>query len=405
VSPATLAVGQSGGPTPVINASLAGVLDYAVERGRWPAVLGLRHGIEGALRDETIRLDGLTGAQRDALAATPAAALGSCRRRVDGDDYDRILKTFRRHDVRWFCYVGGNDSMDTCHRLQERAAADGYDLAVFGVPKTIDNDLVETDHCPGFGSAARYWAITTQEVTLDLAAMRTYDRVLVLETMGRNAGWLAASTAILKRDEHDGPHVLLTPERSFDAEAFLARVESVLSRLGYCVVAASETTRDAAGEFVASSRSGVDRFGHPIVSAVAETLAQLVTAKLGVKARANKPGTGQRTSVAHVSPVDREEARQAGRVAAEHLASGASGAMVSLVRANLGDYRCDYGVVPLARVANRERALPSNFLSPDGFAVTPEYVSYARPLIGEPPPGLFRFPPPKMPAGVGNPPR
>ena len=156
----------------MINASLAGVLDYAGQTGRFPAVLGLRHGIEGALHDETLRLDGLSVDQRDALAATPAAALGSCRRKLQGDDYDRILETFRRHDVRWFCYVGGNDSMDTCHRLQERAVALGYDLAVFGVPKTIDNDLVETDHCPGFGSAARYWATTTPEVTLDLAAMR-----------------------------------------------------------------------------------------------------------------------------------------------------------------------------------------------------------------------------------------
>lgn len=397
MSPATLAVGQSGGPTPVINASLAGILDYAGETGHFPSVLGLRHGIEGALHDDSIRLDGLSAGERDALAATPAASLGSCRRKLDGDDYDRILETFRRHDVRWFCYVGGNDSMDTCHRLQTHAAAEGYDLAVFGVPKTIDNDLVETDHCPGFGSAARFWATTTPEVTLDLAAMRTYDRVLVLEAMGRNAGWLAASTAILKRDEHDGPHVLLTPERAFDAGTFLARVESVLSRLGYCVVAASETIRDATGEFVASSRSGVDRFGHPIVTAVAETLAQLVTAELGVKARANKPGTGQRTSVAHVSPLDREEARQAGRVAAERLAGGASGGMVSLRRPDMGAYRCDYGVVPLARVANRERALPPAFLSPDGFDVAPAYVRYALPLIGEPPPGLFRFLPADRP--------
>jgi 6-phosphofructokinase 1 len=391
MSPATLAIGQSGGPTPVVNASLAGVLDYAAETGRFPAVLGLRHGIEGALADETIALDRLTLAERDALAETPAAALGSCRRKLGRDDYARILETFRRHDVRWFCYVGGNDSMDTCHRLQTQANAEGYDLAVFGVPKTIDNDLVETDHCPGFGSAARFWATITPEVTADLAAMRTYDRVLVVECMGRNAGWLAASTAILKRDERDGPHVLLTPERAFDAPAFLARVDAALSRVGYCVVAATETIRDSRGEFVARSHSGVDRFGHAIVTAVGETVAQLVATELGVKARANKPGTGQRTSVAHVSAVDRTEARRAGWVAARHLADGGSGGMVSLLRPEMGAYRCDYGVVPLERVANRERPLPESFLSPDGFAVTQAYVRYARPLIGEPPAALFRF--------------
>ena len=393
MSPATLVVGQSGGPTPVINASLAGVLDEAARSRRFPAVAGLRHGIEGALAGALVPLDGLSADDREALARTPAAALGSCRRKVEPDDYARILDTFARHDVRWFCYVGGNDSMDTCHRLAARAAASGYDLAVFGVPKTIDNDLVGTDHCPGFGSTARFWAITTQEATLDLAAMRTYDRVLVLECMGRNAGWLAASTAIYKQDDRDGPHVLLTPERAFDAAAFLALVDAALSRAGYCVVAASETIRDASGAYVALQQAGADRFGHPIVTAVGEALAQLVARELGVKARANKPGTLQRTSAAHVSPIDRAEAREAGREAARRLGRGESGGMVSLVRAqpDLGAYRCEYGVVPLAEVANRERTLPDTFLAPDGCGVTPAFVAYATPLLGDPPVPPFRL--------------
>jgi 6-phosphofructokinase 1 len=391
VTKPTLVVAQSGGPTPVINASVAGVLGAAARTGRFPAVAGLRHGIEGGLADAVVPLDGLSAGDLDALARTPAAALGSCRRRLGPEDYARVIETFRRHDVRWFCYVGGNDSMDTGHKLAAHAADRGYDLAVFGVPKTIDNDLVETDHCPGYGSAARYWAVTTQEVSLDLAAMRTYDRVVVLECMGRNAGWLAAATTIYKRDERDGPHVLLTPERPFEPGAFLAQVDATLTRVGYCVVAASETIRDASGEYVAQTRAGADRFGHPIVTAAGEALAQLVAGRLGVKARTVKPGTIQRASAAHVSPVDRVEARRAGEAAANRLSRGERGAMVTLLRPESGAYRCEYGVVSLERVANRERALPPDFLVPDGTGVTPEFVAYARPLLGDPPAPHYRL--------------
>jgi 6-phosphofructokinase 1 len=281
--------------------------------------------------------------------------------------------------------------MDTCARLRRAAEAAGHDLAVYGVPKTIDNDLVETDHCPGYGSAARYWATATQEATLDLAAMRTYDRVLVLECAGRNAGWLAAATALYKRDDRDGPHVLLIPERPFQEDVFLGRVEETLARVGYCVVAASETIRDGAGEYVAQSRGGADRFGHTVVTAVGETLAHLVTARLGVKARANKPGTLQRTSVAHVSPVDRAEAHEAGRQAVRRLRRGESGRMVTLVRPQMGEYLCEFGAVALEQVANRERRMPHNYSSPAGTGVTEAFVRYAAPLLGPAPPVPFRL--------------
>jgi 6-phosphofructokinase 1 len=383
-----LLVGQSGGPTPVINASLAGILDAAED---FPEVWGLRHGVEGALSGDLVRLDTLSAAQRDALARTPSAALGSCRHSVSADDLERALATFRRHDVRWFCYTGGNDSMDTCRRLEQAAAAEGYELLVFGVPKTIDNDLVGTDHCPGYGSAARYWAIATQEATHDLAAMRTYDRVLVLECMGRNAGWLAAASALLKRDERDGPHVILAPERPLEEHAFLAAVESALGDVGYCVVVASETVRDRAGSYIAETRAGADRFGHPIVTALGETLARLVSERLQVKARANKPGTLQRSSAAHVSPVDRAEARDAGREAARRLARGESGGMVSLLRPELGPYRCAFGVAPLAEVANQERIMPDHYLPRDGWGIAPAFASYATPLLGPLPEPLLRL--------------
>ena len=389
--PAKLLLGQSGGPTPVINASLAGLIEAAQETGAFPEVWGLRHGIEGALGEAMVRLDQLGAGELDRLARTPAAALGSCRHMLRADDYGRVVGFFRRHEVRWFCYLGGNDSMDTCHQLACAAQDQGYDLAVFGVPKTIDNDLVETDHCPGYGSAARYWAIVTQEATLDLAAMRTYDRVLVLECMGRNAGWLAAATALFKSRESDGPHVLLTPEHPFQEDAFLSRVEATVGRVGYCVVAASETVRDATGEYVARARGGEDRFGHQIVTAVGETLAQLVGDRLGVKARACKPGTLQRTSVAHTSPIDRDEAREAGRAAARWLAAGRTGEMVTLQREDGDSYRCTFGTAPLEAIANRERQMPAAFFAGGEACVSAAFRAYALPLLGPASEPLFQL--------------
>ncbi len=387
-----LLVGQSGGPTAVLNASLAGVIEAAQASGAFARILGLRHGIEGALAGPTgdvVSLDCLGEAELEALAATPAAALGSCRHKLEPNDYERILDCFRAHEVRWFCYIGGNDSMDTCHRLARLAEQAGYDLAVFGVPKTIDNDLMETDHCPGYGSAARFWAVTAQEASVDLASMRTYDRVLILECMGRNAGWLTAATAIYRRDERTGPHLLLPPERPFEEQRFLASVERILSRVGYCVVAAAETLRNGHGQLMAQSPAGADRFGHPLVMGTGEVLARHVMAGLGVKARVNKPGTLQRSSVAHVSPVDRAEARRAGQEAARRLARGERGGMVTLQRAELGEYRCEFGVAPLEQVANRERKLPAGYLAEDGSDVTAAFRAYAAPLLGPAPRPLF----------------
>ncbi|HET7769739.1 MAG TPA: diphosphate--fructose-6-phosphate 1-phosphotransferase [Chloroflexota bacterium] len=382
----TLLVGQSGGPTPVINASLAGVIEGA--RGRFRRILGLRHGIEGALAGQTVDLTELADADLRALRRTPAAALGSCRHKLDAAGIQSVVSLLRSENVRAFAYIGGNDSMDTCARLGRAASESGWPLAVYGVPKTIDNDLVGTDHCPGYGSAARYWAISTQEATRDLAAMRTYDRVLILECAGRNAGWLAASTALYRRGECDGPHVLLVPERSFNRDAFLSAVEEAVGRVGYCVVAAAETIRDAGGAFVAQSVSGTDRFGHAIVTAVGETLAQLVGRELQLKARANKPGTFQRTSMAYASPVDQEEAFQAGRAAVERLADKESGRMVAFARRTAEPYACDLASVALDDVANSERRVPDDFLLEEDGVVTglaDAFRAYALPLLGPAP--------------------
>jgi 6-phosphofructokinase len=394
-APPTLLVGQSGGPTPVINASLAGLLDRARDQDvPWRRVLGLRNGIEGALASKTIDLTELGDADRDELASTPAAALGSCRRKISAADEVAVLDAFARHGVEWFAYCGGNDSMDTLARLERAARARGQVLATYGVPKTIDNDLAGTDWCPGYGSAARYWATVTPEVTCDLASMRTYDRVVVLEAMGRNAGWLGAASALWRRDDADGPHVLLVPERAFDEARFLARVEAAVARVGYAVVMATETIKDGAGEYVARRSDGVDHFGHPLVAGTADTLASLVTARLAIKARVVKPGTAQRTSVAHVSPVDREGARVAGRVAAGRLAQGESGAMVAMAPVPLADpatlaapwWRDEsaFGAVALTVVASAERRMPDDLLAPEGDAdpVTPAFRSYLEALVG-----------------------
>lgn len=402
--PPTLLVGQSGGPTPVINASLAGLLDRASAGGTpWVRVLGLRHGIEGALSGRVVDLGGLGAADRDALAATPAAALGSCRRRVGDAEEGPVLDALARLGVQWFAYCGGNDSMDTLARLERAAHARGQALATYGVPKTIDNDLAGTDWCPGYGSAARYWATVTREVTCDLASMRTYDRVVVMEAMGRNAGWLAAAAALWRRDDADGPHVLLVPERAFDEGTFLAAVEEAVRRVGYATVMATETIRDAAGEPVARRSDGVDQFGHPLVAGAADALAGLVTARLGLKSRVVKPGTAQRTSVAHVSTVDREGARLAGAVASERLSRGEAGAMVAMPpvpvpgeAARRPGWWLDeaaYGAVPLAVVARAERRLPAEHLSPEGEAdpVTPGFRHYAAALVGPPAPAPFRI--------------
>ena len=383
--PETLLVGQSGGPTPVINASLAGLIAGA--RGRFRRILGLRHGVEGALAGQTVELTDLSDVDLAALRRTPAAALGSCRHKLAPHEMETVVALVRRENARAFAYIGGNDSMDTCARLERAARERGWPLSVYGVPKTIDNDLVGTDHCPGYGSAARYWAVGTQEATRDLAAMRTYDRVLILECAGRNAGWLTAATALLRRDEQDGPHVLLVPERPFDRTAFLGAVEGIVSRLGYCVVAAAETVRDGAGAFVAQSVGGTDRFGHPIVTAVGETLAQLIGSELGLKARANKPGTLQRTSIAYASPVDQEEAFRAGEAAAHRLADRESGQMVALTRRASVPYVCDLTSAALDEVANSERRLPDDFLVENGMVtgVSAAFVDYALPLIGPAP--------------------
>jgi ATP-dependent phosphofructokinase / diphosphate-dependent phosphofructokinase len=393
----TLVVGQSGGPTPVINASLAGVIGEAQQHDCFTGILGLVHGIEGALKEQLLDLAGETAANLDLLSHTPASALGSCRHKLSAADYGRILAVFRAHDVRHFVYIGGNDSMDTCHRIWALAHGEGYELQVMGVPKTIDNDLAYTDHSPGYGSAARFLALATRDTGRDLEAMATFDDVTILEAMGRNAGWLTAAAALGKTSEDEAPHLVYVPEVAFDEACFLEDVASIHGRLGRVFVVVSEGIRDAEGRFIgqqAQHGSSADAFGHRVHSlstGVAAYLTALVHERLGLQARFLRPGLIGRSLSACVAETDRSEALAVGRQAVAHLAAGGSGHMVTLQRLSDEPYRGATGLAPLSAVANAEHVLPREYINEAGNMLTQAFWRYALPLIDGPLPPLARL--------------
>jgi ATP-dependent phosphofructokinase / diphosphate-dependent phosphofructokinase len=385
-----LLVGQSGGPTAVINSSLVGVVDAAVAAGV-RGVYGMRGGIQGALEGNLIDLGAQSPAVLASLRQTPAAALGSCRYKLRPDDPERVIDICRRHGVGYFVYIGGNDSADTSHRIAQAARDSDYDLRVVGVPKTIDNDLPITDHCPGYGSIARFLAFATRDAGLDTESMRRVDPIKLIEVQGRNAGWIAAATALGKRDDRDAPHVIYVPERRVDLDTVLVDVETIYRRIGFCVVVVSETLRDVSGQPLGSDEADVDSFGHRRVAGAAQFLAERITHHLGVRARFDKPGTIARMSMAMASPVDLAEAYQVGRAAVTALVREESDKMVTLVREQDTPYTCTTGLAPLTDIANSEKLLPDAFLSADGRMISDSFRAYANPLIGEPVPGAMRL--------------
>lgn len=381
-----LVVAQSGGPTAVINASLAGVVAGGM---RCPdsitGIYGALHGIEGVLNEELIDFAGESTQTLDLLRATPSSALGSCRHKLTGDEYGRILDVFRAHDIRYFCYIGGNDSMDTAYRVQRLAGEQGYELRSMGVPKTVDNDLAFTDHCPGYGSVARWMAIATRDIGLDTEAIGVVDRVKVLECMGRNAGWITAATALARDHADAAPHLIYLPERPVDTARLLDDVQGVVDRLGYCVVAICEGAKGADGKVLAESSAAldVDAFGHAQRGGVGDYLCKVIGSRLHLKARFDKPGTIQRVAGLQASPVDRNEAFVAGEMAVQQAVAGVSGKMVTLERASDKPYRCETGLADLDSVANAEKLMPDDFIAPAGNDVTTRFLEYARPLIGD----------------------
>ncbi len=380
-----LVLGQSGGATAVINASLVGAVRAALAEDAVGDIFGARYGIEGVLNGDLLDLRAQPESLWERLLHTPSAALGSCRYRLRDGDAERALATLRRLNVRYFLYIGGNDSADTALRLAMAAEAAHYDLRVICIPKTIDNDLPDTDHCPGYGSAARFLALATMDSALCTESMPEHYPVKIIEVMGRDAGWLAAATALGKVSEEDAPHLIYFPEQPFDEAAFLRDVADARKRYGYVVAVVAETVRLADGRSLGQhAAQGKDAFGHPLLSGAASYLVSLVRGELGLRARYDKSGDLQRMSSACVSSVDRAEAEHVGRAAVREAIQGTSGKMITLVRREGAEYACDTSVTELSRVANSHRPMPAEFFAPDGRGVSDAYLAYARPLIGEP---------------------
>ena len=385
-------VGQSGGPTAVINASLAGVAAAALEHCRVNGgiVYGMQHGIQGFARGEVVDL-GAQLATDDAIAllkTTPAAALGSCRRRLPAaaDEpavYEDIFRRLEELDIGYFFYIGGNDSMDTIQKLHDWGAAHGSDIRFVGVPKTIDNDLAMTDHTPGYGSAARYIATVMKELLCDSLV---YDekRVTIVEIMGRNAGWLAGAAALCADEECAGPDLLYLPETPFDVEGFVHRVAELQQVRKSVVVAISEGIRLDDGRYVcelSNTSASVDVFGHRQLSGAGNTLSAILSSRLGAKCRAVELSTMQRCAAHLASGADVEEAFAAGAAGVKAALAGESGVMVTLVRAEGDEYACRCETADIHSIANAEKTVPLEWIDTENATVTEEFLNYARPLI------------------------
>lgn len=391
----TLLYAQSGGVTAVINATASAVIETA--RGRKIKVLAARNGILGALREELIDTSKESLAAIRALAHTPGGAFGSCRVKLksleaDRERYERLLAVFKAHDVRWFLYNGGNDSADTALKVSRLAAEYGYPLTCIGVPKTVDNDLAVTDCCPGFGSAAKYTAVSVREAALDVAAMsETSTKVFVYEAMGRHAGWLAAAAGLAGQGPDEAPHLILFPERPYDEADFFAKVKSVVERVGYCVVVASEGIQTADGRFVADAGGGKDSFGHTQLGGVASHLAGRVKDVLGYKVHWTLPDYLQRSARHLASKTDVDQARAAGKAAVEFALKGMNSVMPVIVRTSDAPYRWKIEAAPLDKIANHEKKMPPGFIRKDGYGITAHARKYLEPLIrGETPPPYGR---------------
>ena len=378
---------QSGGVTAVINASACGVLQTARKHSdEIGKVYAGRNGIIGALTEDLVDTSVESEAAIAALKHTPGAAFGSCRYKLGSihehrAQYERLIEVFRAHDIGYFFYNGGGDSQDTAYKVSQMGAELAYPIVTVGIPKTMDNDLPLTDCSPGFGSVAKYLATSLREVALDVTAMSlTSTKVFALEVMGRHAGWTTAACALAAEREGDAPHVLLLPEVTFNEARFLAKVEETLARYGHCVIAVSEGLKRPNGEFL--SASGVeDAFGHRQLGGVAPLIASLISTELGCKCHWAVPDYLQRSARHIASETDVQQAYAVGRAAVEFALAGKSAVMSAIRRLSDTPYRWDIVEVPLSEVANREKLLPPEFISADGFGITAAARHYLAPLI------------------------
>jgi 6-phosphofructokinase len=379
---------QSGGVTAVINASACGLIETA---RRYPGKIGRvyagRHGIIGALTEDMIDTTAESRAAISALRHTPGGAFGSARYKLAGIDksraqYERLIDIFRAHDIGYFFYNGGNDSMDTAQKVSEIAVQMDFPLVCIGIPKTVDNDLPLTDCCPGFGSAAKYIAVSTREAALDVASMaRTSTKVFVLEVMGRHAGWIAAAGGLAGEKTGDAPHIILFPEIAFDREAFLRKVKATVEKRGYCVVVVSEGVKDADGKFLAEAGTQ-DAFGHSQLGGVGPVVAQMTQQAFGYKFHWAVADYLQRSARHIASKVDVDQAYAVGKAAVQFALQGKNAVMPIIVRKSSKPYRWGIGEAPLSAIANQEKKVPRHFITPDGFGITGPCRRYLLPLIG-----------------------
>jgi ATP-dependent phosphofructokinase / diphosphate-dependent phosphofructokinase len=385
-----LLVAQSGGPTAVINASLAGVIQEAGKNECIEELYGGLNGILGVLNEDLIDLNEEKARTIEGLKYTPAAALGTCRYKIDfkkkpeqaARDMNRLFEVFKAHNIRYFFYIGGNDSQDTANKIHTEAIQRGHEMRVIGVPKTIDNDLPHTDHCPGFGSVAKYNATTVMEIADDVSSMATDDGACcIIEVMGRGAGWIAGSSVLARREPNDAPHIILLPEIPLNEEAFLAKVQKTITTLKYCIVVVGEGLKKPDGREFSADVTRLDSFGHPVLAGAADRLAEIVQAKLNTKTRTVKLGYAQRCAAHYASATDALEAAACGEAAVRAAMQGKSGFMVKLVRVQDNPYRWTTELQPLPDIANVEHLIPRDWISEDGFMPNEKFIEYARPLI------------------------
>ena len=371
-------IAHGGGPTAVINSSLQGVVEAARAHRQVGKIYAARFGAEGILKGDLIDLTDVPAGTIARLAHTPASAIGSCRRKLGEADYPTVLETLKKFEIDCFFYNGGNDSMDTCHKVNELAKKEGLDVRVIGIPKTMDNDLDLTDHCPGFGSAARYAALSSAELALDASALPIH--VVVLELMGRNAGWVTAASALAGRLT-GCPVLTYLPEVPVDEDRMLADVERTYARGKGLLVTVSEGLCGLDGKPLADTGI-VDGFGHTVPGGTAQHITDRIIQKLGLKSRAEKPGLLGRASIPYQSSTDRAEAYAVGQYAVEAALKGESGYMVAINAVRTPAYRADLSLVPLAKVANVEKKFPLEWIA-DGNRIADAFFDYAMPLMGE----------------------
>jgi ATP-dependent phosphofructokinase / diphosphate-dependent phosphofructokinase len=379
-----MAIGQSGGPTCVINSSLAGVIHEAIKHNEIGEILGMHRGIRGLLADEFYDLRRQPSDLIAGLRRTPGAALGTARYKVKPADYERVLAVIRKRNIRYLHYIGGNDSADTSFQLHKMASQAGYELHLVAVPKTVDNDLALTDHCPGYPSAARFVALGVRDTGRDTESMAAESPIKLVEVMGRNAGWLTAAAALAREEPGDAPHLVYVPECPVAIDQVLADIKRCYDEYGTVVIAVSEGAEEAPGKTMgeAFAPKDIDAFGHRRKGGVTEFLAEVISAKLGFKARVDKPNYLQRSFMLATSPVDLREAYRVGQQAVREALRGRDQGLIVLHRDLGPKYHCSLGVADLDKVANHERKLPREYMNAVGNYPTEAFLAYARPLLG-----------------------